>query len=157
MALVDSNTYIEPTAGTSLNASRTQFNNSLRSLLTNFRSSSPPATVNISASGEGISVPDGTIMHFANSNVNAVSKANVNASASANVGVDANVNANVDFERSVEKSLRGEESISVEFESLSARDFVVGVLPSESEQRKISEMTRAERAKNLYETDVLLV
>jgi len=71
--------------------------------------------------------------------------------------VNANVNANVDFERSVEKSLRGEESISVEFESLSARDFVVGVLPSESEQRKISEMTRAERAKNLYETDVLLV
>tara|TARA_B100000780_G_C21117935_1_gene452486 strand:- start:1517 stop:2767 length:1251 start_codon:yes stop_codon:yes gene_type:complete len=72
MALQDSNTYIEPTAGTSLNASRTQFNNSLRSLLTNFRSSSPPATVNISASGEGISVPDGTIMHFANSNVNAL-------------------------------------------------------------------------------------
>ena len=72
MALQDSNTYIEPTAGTSLNASRTQVNNSLRSLLTNFRSSSPPATVNISASGEGISVPDGTIMHFANSNVNAL-------------------------------------------------------------------------------------
>ena len=72
MALQDSNTYIEPTAGTSLNASRTQFNNSLRSLLTNFRSSSPPATVNISASGEGISVPDGTMMHFANSNVNAL-------------------------------------------------------------------------------------
>ena len=72
MALQDSNTYIEPTAGTSLNASRTQFNNALRSLLTNFRSSSPPATVNISASGEGISVPDGTIMHFANSNVNAL-------------------------------------------------------------------------------------
>ena len=72
MALIDSNTYIEPTAGTSLNSARTQFNNSMRSLLTNFRSSSPPATVNITASGEGISVPDGTIMHFANANVNAL-------------------------------------------------------------------------------------
>jgi microcystin-dependent protein len=72
MALVESNTYIEPTAGTSLNSARTQFNNSMRSLLTNFRSSSPPATVNITASGDGISVPDGTIMHFANANVNAL-------------------------------------------------------------------------------------
>tara|TARA_R100001377_G_scaffold72412_1_gene48216 strand:- start:1552 stop:2802 length:1251 start_codon:yes stop_codon:yes gene_type:complete len=72
MALQDSNTYIEATSGTALNASRTQFNNSLRSLLTNFRSSSPPATVNFTASGEGIAVPDGTIMHFANSNVNAL-------------------------------------------------------------------------------------
>jgi microcystin-dependent protein len=72
MALVESNTYIEPTAGTALNSARTQFNNSMRSLLTNFRSSSPPATVNITASGDGISVPDGTIMHFANANVNAL-------------------------------------------------------------------------------------
>ena len=72
MALQDSNTYIEPTAGTALNSARTQFNNSMRSLLTNFRSSSPPATVNISASGAGISVPNGTIMHFANANVNAL-------------------------------------------------------------------------------------
>ena len=72
MALQDSNTYIEATSGTALNASRTQFNNSLRSLLTNFRSSSPPSTVNFTASGEGIAVPDGTIMHFANSNVNAL-------------------------------------------------------------------------------------
>lgn len=72
MALQDSNTYIEPTAGTSLNASRTQFNNSLRSLLTNFRSSSPVTTVNFTASGDGLSVPDGTIMHFANSSINAL-------------------------------------------------------------------------------------
>tara|TARA_R110002153_G_scaffold185863_2_gene338989 strand:- start:1278 stop:2537 length:1260 start_codon:yes stop_codon:yes gene_type:complete len=72
MALVESNTYIEPTAGTALNSARTQFNNSMRSLLTNFRSSSPPATVNITASGDGISVPDGTIMQFANANVNAL-------------------------------------------------------------------------------------
>ena len=72
MALIDSNTYIEPTAGTALNSARTQFNNSMRSLLTNFRSSSAPATVNIVASGEPTAVPDGTIMHFANANVNAL-------------------------------------------------------------------------------------
>jgi len=72
MALQDSNTYIEPTAGTALNSARTQFNNSMRSLLTNFRSSSPPATVNITASGDGIAVPDGTMMQFANANVNAL-------------------------------------------------------------------------------------
>ena len=72
MALVDSNTYIEPTAGTALNSARTQFNNSMRSLLTNFRSSSAPATVNITTSGEPTTVPDGTIMQFANANVNAL-------------------------------------------------------------------------------------
>ena len=72
MALVDSNTYIEPTAGTALNSARTQFNNSMRSLLTNFRSSSAPATVNITTSGEPTAVPDGTLMHFANANVNAL-------------------------------------------------------------------------------------
>jgi len=72
MALVDSNTYIEPTAGTALNSARTQFNNSMRSLLTNFRSSSAPATVNIVTSGEPTAVPDGTMMHFANANVNAL-------------------------------------------------------------------------------------
>ena len=70
MALVDSNTYTEPTAGTSLNGARTQFNNSMRSLLTNFRSDSPPATVNITASGEGIAVPDGTF--FASTETNAL-------------------------------------------------------------------------------------
>ena len=44
MSLVDSNTFIEPTAGTSLNAARGQINNAIRSLLTNFRSSSSPST-----------------------------------------------------------------------------------------------------------------
>jgi|TARA_R110001592_G_scaffold233568_3_gene491207 microcystin-dependent protein len=70
MALTDSNTYTEPTAGTSLNASRTQYNNSMRSLLTNFRSSSPPDTVNIVASGSPIDVPDGTL--FASTETNAL-------------------------------------------------------------------------------------
>ena len=86
MALVDSNTYIEPTAGTSLNGARTQFNNSMRSLLTNFRSSSPPATVNITASGDGIAVPDGTIMQFANANVNALFISDSTSKKSSHIG-----------------------------------------------------------------------
>ena len=86
MALVDSNTYIEPTSGTSLNGARTQFNNSMRSLLTNFRSSSPPATVNITASGDGIAVPDGTIMQFANANVNALFISDSTSKKSSHIG-----------------------------------------------------------------------
>jgi microcystin-dependent protein len=72
MALTDSNTYIEPTAGTALNAARGQFNNSLRSLLTNFRSSAPPVTTNIVRSGAGEGPDDGVLFHFANNNVNAL-------------------------------------------------------------------------------------
>ena len=86
MALQDSNTYIEPTAGTALNSARTQFNNSMRSLLTNFRSSSPPATVNITASGDGIAVPDGTIMQFANANVNALFISDSTSKKSSHIG-----------------------------------------------------------------------
>lgn len=70
MSLVDSNTYIEPTAGTSLNAARSQFNNTLRSLLTNFRSSAPVAPLNLTASGASFNVPNGTLFHLANANVN---------------------------------------------------------------------------------------
>ena len=72
MSLVDSNTYIEPTAGTSLNAARGQFNNSLRSLLTNFRSSGTPTTVNLTASGANIGEQDGMLYRHANANVNAL-------------------------------------------------------------------------------------
>ena len=72
MALVDSNTFIEPTAGTALNTARSQFNNSLRSLLTNFRSSSLPDTENIVRSGVGAGPEDGTLFHMANNNVNAL-------------------------------------------------------------------------------------
>ena len=72
MSLVDSNTFTEPTAGTSLNAARGQVNNSLRSLLTNFRSSAAPVTVNLTADGDNFNVPDGTLFHFANNNVNAL-------------------------------------------------------------------------------------
>lgn len=72
MSLIDSNTYIEPTAGTSLNAARSQFNNSIRSLLTNFRSSAAPSTVNITASGANIGEQDGMLYRHANANVNAL-------------------------------------------------------------------------------------
>ena len=72
MALTNSNTYIEPTAGTSINTGRIQQNNSLRSLLTNFRSSSAPALINITASGENIDAQDGMLFKMANNNVSAL-------------------------------------------------------------------------------------
>ena len=72
MSLVDSNTYIEPTAGTSLNAARGQINNALRSLLTNFRSSAQPAALNLTASGAAIGEQDGMLYRHANNNVNAL-------------------------------------------------------------------------------------
>tara|TARA_Y100000114_G_scaffold142570_1_gene149288 strand:+ start:289 stop:1527 length:1239 start_codon:yes stop_codon:yes gene_type:complete len=86
MALVDSNTYIEPTAGTSLNTARSQFNNALRSLLTNFRSSSAPSTTNITASGAGIGAQDGTLFHMANANVSALYVSDSTHKKSAEVG-----------------------------------------------------------------------
>ena len=72
MSLVDSNTYIEPTAGTSLNAARGQINNAIRSLLTNFRSSARPSTTNLTASGANIGEQDGMLYRHANNNVNAL-------------------------------------------------------------------------------------
>tara|TARA_R110000796_G_scaffold207225_2_gene323548 strand:+ start:5069 stop:6190 length:1122 start_codon:yes stop_codon:yes gene_type:complete len=61
MALVNSNTYVEPTAATSLTTARLQYNNALRSLLTNFSSPVSPSSVNFKASGNPISVPNGTL------------------------------------------------------------------------------------------------
>jgi hypothetical protein len=61
MALVNSNTYVEPTAATSLTTARLQYNNSLRSLLTNFSSPVSPSSVNFKASGNPVSVPNGTL------------------------------------------------------------------------------------------------
>jgi len=74
MALVDSNTYIEPTAGTALSTARLQQNQSYRSLLTNFSSDGPPVGVNMLASGEALSVSgtgsdvDGMLYHRSNAN-----------------------------------------------------------------------------------------
>ena len=61
MALVNSNTYVEPTAATALTTARLQYNNSLRSLLTNFSSTTSPSSVNIKASGNPVTVPNGTL------------------------------------------------------------------------------------------------
>jgi len=72
MSLVDSNTFIEPTAGTSLNAARGQINNSLRSILTNFRSEASPTGVNITASGVAVGEQDGMLYRRANANVSAL-------------------------------------------------------------------------------------
>lgn len=72
MALTNSNTYIEPTAGTSINTGRIQQNNSLRSLLTNFRSTSAPALTNLTASGVNIDEQDGMLFRMANNNVSAL-------------------------------------------------------------------------------------
>ena len=78
MALVDSNTYIEPTAGTSLSTARLQQNQSYRSLLTNFSSDAPPVGVNLTAAGDPLSVSgsgsavNGMMYHHSNARVNAL-------------------------------------------------------------------------------------
>jgi cytoskeletal protein CcmA (bactofilin family) len=61
MALVNSNTYTEPTAATALTTARLQYNNTLRSLLTNFSSPTAPTSINMTASGNPFNVPDGTL------------------------------------------------------------------------------------------------
>ena len=86
MSLVDSNTFIEPTAGTSLNTARSQFNNAIRSLLTNFRSPAAPSTTNITASGAGIGEQDGMLFRMANANVNALYISDSTTKKSAEVG-----------------------------------------------------------------------
>jgi len=68
MSLIDSNTYIEPTAGTSLNGARAQINNTIRSVLTNFKSKAAPTTVNLTASGSLIGEQDGMLYRSATTN-----------------------------------------------------------------------------------------
>ena len=68
MATVDSNTYVEPTAGTSLNTSRTNFNTSLRSILTNFKSTAVPSGQNITISGAATGEQDGMLYRSATTN-----------------------------------------------------------------------------------------
>jgi hypothetical protein len=68
MALQDSNTYIEPTAGTSLNTGRIQINNSLRSLLTNFKSTATPVGVNLTGAGAALGEQDGMLFFSATTN-----------------------------------------------------------------------------------------
>ena len=73
MALLDSNTYVEPTAATAISTARTQFNNALRSLLTNFAGASAPslASKNITRSGTTQSPENGILYRHSNANVTA--------------------------------------------------------------------------------------
>ena len=68
MSLTNSNTYIEPTAGTSLNTARLQQNDNFRSLLTNFKSTVRPASLNITAAGVSLGEQDGMLYRSATTN-----------------------------------------------------------------------------------------
>lgn len=61
MPLINSNTYTEPTAGTSLNTARSYYNDSMRSLLTNFMSAARPTSVNLTADGAPLGEVDGML------------------------------------------------------------------------------------------------
>lgn len=65
MSLTNSNTYTEPTAGTSLNTARLQQNDSYRSLLTNFYSTANPVSVNINTNGTTLAPPNGMLFRSA--------------------------------------------------------------------------------------------
>ena len=71
MALTDSNTFIEPTAATAISTARTQFNNSLRSILTNFKSEVAPSLTsgNLTRGGAAVAPDDGTLFFLSNSEV----------------------------------------------------------------------------------------
>lgn len=76
MSLINSNTYVEPVSGTSLNNARLQFNNSLRSVLTNFRSPVAPSTLNVRASGDNIGEQDGMLYRSTVTNAIYISDSN---------------------------------------------------------------------------------
>lgn len=63
-----SNTYIEPTASMSLNYARSVYNNSMRALLTNFKSATPPGTTYINIDGVDSGVQDGMLYRSATTN-----------------------------------------------------------------------------------------
>jgi hypothetical protein len=68
MSLTNSNTYIEPVAGAALNAARSQFNNSIRSILTNFKSPAAPGVLNLTASGNPLGEQDGMLYRSSTTN-----------------------------------------------------------------------------------------
>ena len=72
MATGESNTFVEPTAGTAINTARGHVNTSLRAILRNFYSSVIPGGENIKASGSNIGEQDGMLFRMANANVNAL-------------------------------------------------------------------------------------
>jgi len=80
MTLLDSNTFIEPTAATSISTARTQFNNALRSLLTNFAGAAAPSLSgsNIVRSGAAQAPETGLLYRHSNANVTAFFVADAN-------------------------------------------------------------------------------
>jgi len=80
MTLLDSNTFIEPTAATSISTARTQFNNALRSLLTNFAGAAAPSLSgsNIVRSGTAQAPETGLLYRHSNANVTAFFVADAN-------------------------------------------------------------------------------
>jgi hypothetical protein len=68
MSLSSSNTYIEPVSGSSLNIARIDVNRSLRAILSNFKSTSRPAGINLVAGGGNIGEQDGMLYRSATTN-----------------------------------------------------------------------------------------
>jgi hypothetical protein len=63
-----SNTYIEPTANLSLNSARFTYNDSMRAILTNFKSPGIPGTSQINIDGAGTSALDGMLYRSSTTN-----------------------------------------------------------------------------------------
>jgi hypothetical protein len=76
MSLASSNTYIEPVAGSALNIARIDVNRSLRAVLTNFKSTSRPVSVNLVAGGGNIGEQDGMLFRSETTNALYISDAN---------------------------------------------------------------------------------
>ena len=88
MALLDSNTYIEPTAGTSLSTARGQQNSDFRSLLQNFTSAGPPVGVNIVISGAASGEKPGMLWHNATDATHALYMSDANQQKSGITGTN---------------------------------------------------------------------
>lgn len=61
MSLITSNTYIEPVASASLNSARVDYNRALNSLLTNFKSTATPVSINIKQSSNAVGPQEGML------------------------------------------------------------------------------------------------
>jgi hypothetical protein len=61
MALTSSNTYIEPVASVSLNTGRIDVNKSLNALLSNFKSTAAPTSVNLTQAGQSVGPQEGML------------------------------------------------------------------------------------------------
>lgn len=63
MTLINSNTYIEPTAATAIALARSQYNDSMRSILTNFASSAVPTNTNTKRNGNPAAIENGMLFY----------------------------------------------------------------------------------------------